>query len=466
MDKDFLLKGETARLLYNRYAQKMPIIDYHCHINPKEIAENRQYTNLYEPWLEGDHYKWRQMRSNGIDESLITGKDTAPYQKFFAYAQTLDKAIGNPIYHWSHLELQRYFDFEGRLGENTAMQVWDDCNAKLGWKTHSVRGLIEQSKVVLIGTTDDPIDSLEYHKAIAADKKFKPKVIPSWRPDKAVNANLSGYTEYISKLSEVSGVEVVDFDTLCLALSNRLDFFCAHGCLASDHGLDGAVYSRTSGGDLNFITKKALYGRDLTEEEVAKYKTELLLFLGREYAKRNIVMQIHFGAMRNTNSKKFAQLGPDTGYDCMGNTVDGLTLTKFLDALESTGELPKTILYSINENDNQMLGTVIGAFQGVGVAGKVQHGSAWWFNDTLEGMERQIKSLANLSLLGNFIGMLTDSRSFLSYTRHEYFRRILCNVIGEWVDNGELPYDTEWLGKIVCDICYYNAKNFFGFDIK
>ena len=461
MDENFLLETETAQALYHNYAKKMPIIDYHCHINPKEIWENRQYANLYEPWLEGDHYKWRQMRTNGTDENLVTNKNSDHYEMFLAFAKTLDKAIGNPLYHWSHLELQKYFDYNGRLGEATAKEVWEKCNVKLSDKSLFVRGIIEQSNVELIGTTDDPIDDLIYHQKIKADKSFKTSVVPSWRPDKAVNINLPTYCDYIKTLSDVSGTQIYDFDSLCKALEIRLDYFKENNCLASDHGLDEVVYERATKNELDAIMKKALNSEPISYQEVKKYKTEVLLYLGKQYAKKDIVMQIHFGAVRNTNTKMFEKLGPDTGYDCMGNTGDAFALTQFLNELEISDKLPKTILYSLNENDNQMLGTVIGAFQSSEVSGKVQHGSAWWFNDTKEGMERQIKSLANLSLLGNFVGMLTDSRSYLSYTRHEYFRRILCNVIGNWVENGELPNDIDWLGKIVEDISYNNAKKFF-----
>ncbi|MFI3205908.1 MAG: glucuronate isomerase [Clostridia bacterium] len=462
MDENFLLETETAKTLYHDYAKNMPIVDYHCHINPKEIYDNRQYSNIYEPWLEGDHYKWRQMRTNATDENFITNKETDAYEKFLAFAKTLDKAIGNPLYHWSHLELQKYFDYDGRLGESTAKEVWDTCNAKLSTPELSVRGIINQSNVALIGTTDDPIDDLYYHKEMKKDDTFKTQIVPSWRPDKAVNVNLPTYKEYITSLSEVAGVEINDFDSLCDAIAIRLDYFKENGCLASDHGLDEAVYIKASKEELNAIMQKAFAGEAISVEETRKYKTEILLFLGRAYAKRNIVMQLHFSAVRNTNSRMFDKLGADTGFDCMGNTIDAFALTAFLNDLESTDELPKTILYSLNEGDNQMLGTVIGAFQSAEVKGKMQHGSAWWFNDTKEGMEKQLKSLANLSLLGNFVGMLTDSRSYLSYTRHEYFRRILCNVIGNWVENGELPNDTEWLGQIVMDISYNNAKEYFG----
>lgn len=464
MDADFLLCSETAKDLYHNHAAKMPIIDYHCHINPAEIANDRRYENIAQPWLQGDHYKWRQMRSNGTPEEQITGS-ASDREKFQAWAETLDKAIGNPIYHWTHLELQRYFDYHGVLGAATAEEVWNRCNEKLAQPDMSVRGLIRQSNVKLICTTDDPIDDLHYHEQLAADKSWEVKVLPAWRPDKAMNIEQAPFADYIAKLAEVSGVEVSDFASLCAAIEKRLDFFGERGCVASDHALDCAFYAPASADELDRILKGALAGGAVSESDMLKYKTEIMLFLARQYAKRGWVMQLHFAAVRNTNKRRFDALGADTGFDCMGNTLDAKALTQFLNALDSTDELPKTVLYSLNENDNQMLGTVLGCFQGAGVAGKLQHGSAWWFNDTKTGMEKQLISLANLSLLGNFIGMLTDSRSYLSYTRHEYFRRILCNLIGSWVESGEFPNDSALLGKLVEDICYNNTKNFFGFEI-
>lgn len=465
MDKDFLLSNETAKVLFHEHAAKMPIIDYHCHINPQEIAEDRQYENIAQPWLQGDHYKWRAMRSNATDEKYVTG-DASDREKFQKWAETLEKAIGNPLYHWTHLELQRYFDYYGSLNGKTAEEVWNLCNKKLAQKDMSVRGIIRRSNVKLICTTDDPVDDLRYHKQLAADKDWEVKVLPAWRPDKATNIEADGYVQYIKTLSEVSGVAINDFDSLCAALSKRLDFFDEMGCVASDHALAKAIYAPASKEDVDALMKKALAGEKLCECDADKYKTALLLFLCREYAKRGWVLQLHYAAVRNNNSRQFAKLGPDTGYDCIGSSLDAASLTAFLDALEKDGLLPKTILYSLNPQDNAMLGTVLGCFQGSEAAGKIQQGSAWWFNDTKNGMETQLKSFADLSLLGNFIGMLTDSRSYLSYTRHEYFRRILCNLIGTWVENGEFPADMDLLGKMVEDICFNNTNNFFGFDVK
>lgn len=464
MDADFLLNNETAKYLFHNHAEKMPVIDYHCHINPAEIAEDRRYDNIAQPWLAGDHYKWRQMRSNGTPENLVTG-NAPDREKFQAWAETLDKAIGNPLYHWSHLELQRYFGYEGALGAANAQEVWDTCNKKLAEPSMSVRGIIEQSNVKLICTTDDPIDDLRYHKQIAADPAISVKVLPAWRPDKAMNIEQKPFAAYIKTLSDVSGVAISDFASLCDALGKRLDYFNEQGCCASDHGLDDAYFAPASDAELDAILKDALAGNPINAENATKYKTAVLLYLARQYAQMGWVMQLHYAAVRNTSDRRFEALGADTGFDCMGNTLDAKALTRFLNALDSTDELPKTVLYSLNYNDTAMLGTVLGCFQGAGVAGKIQHGSAWWFNDTKAGMEHQLISLANLSLLGNFIGMLTDSRSYLSYTRHEYFRRILCNLIGTWVENGEYPDDKALLGKLVEDICYNNTVKFFGFNV-
>ncbi len=462
INENFILRNETAKQLYNDYAKDLPIIDYHCHINPEEIAKNHRFSDVTEVWLGGDHYKWRLIRSNGIAEEEITG-DADPYTKFKKFAEMLPKAIGNPMYHWTHLELKKYFDFDGILNADTAPAVWEKCNALLGQDRMSARGLIESSNVAVIGTTDDPIDDLRWHREIAKDTEFKTKVVPSFRPDKAVNIEKAGFCEYIEKLSKACGYQIKTMTDVKKALSDRLDFFCENGCRASDHGLDYAVYSIKSDAELDEILSRALAGEAVSQTDADAYKTAVLLHLGREYQKKNVVMQLHYGVIRNTNSEKFKTLGPDTGFDCIRDRSSGENLIQLLDAMEREGTLPKTILYSLNPNDNAMLDTFLGAFQGTEAAGKIQHGSAWWFNDTKNGMEEQLKSLASLSLLGNFIGMLTDSRSFLSYTRHDYFRRILCNLIGEWVENGEYPSDQKALKEIIEGICYYNAKKYFGF---
>ena len=460
LGKDFLLNTKTARKLYFEAAADMPIIDYHCHVSPKEIYEDKRFNNITEVWLGGDHYKWRLMRSNGVDEYYITGNAPA-YEKFLKFAEVLPKAIGNPMYHWCHLELKKYFGFDGVLSPKTADEVWALAEEKLQEENMSARGIIEQSNVAFIGTTDDPVDSLEYHKLISEDKSFKTVVAPSFRPDKALNIDKTGWKEYIKTLSIVSGVEICNFETLKEALLLRIEFFAANGCKASDHGLDKMVFVRAEEAALDVIIEKGINGLPVTEKEADALKTELILFCAKQYAKLGWVMQIHYNCLRNPNSKMFQQLGADTGFDIIGPDNGCRKLALLLDTLNKENSLPKTVLYSLDASDNEFLDTLIGAFQGAEIPGKLQHGSAWWFNDNKQGMKDQLISLANLSLLGNFIGMLTDSRSFLSYTRHEYFRRILCALIGEWVENGEYPNDKEQLNAIVKDICYNNAKIYF-----
>ncbi len=463
MDEDFLLNTAAARTLFHDYAEGMPILDYHCHINPREIAEDRKYDNITQLWLGGDHYKWRQMRSNGIDERYITG-DASDYEKFEKWAETLEKAIGNPLYHWSHLELQRYFHYHGVLNRRTAHEVWDLCNRQL--ETLSVRRIIEQSGVTLICTTDDPADSLEWHEKLAADETFHVQVLPAWRPDKAMNIEKPDYPAYLEKLGTAAGTQIHDFVSLIHALCCRLDFFAQHGCSVSDHALDFVMYQPASPEQIEAIFQKRLKGVALSASDVLAFKTAFLQAMGHEYHRRNWVMQLHYGCKRDNNTAAFGAMGPDTGYDCIGDPAPASQTADFLNSLEITGELPKTILYSLNPNDNAANGTIIGCFQNSDAIGKLQFGAAWWFNDHLAGMTDQLTSLANLGLLGNFVGMLTDSRSFISYTRHEYFRRVLCRLIGEWVDNGELPDDYEYLGALVKDISYNNAVRYFGFDLE
>ena len=458
LSKNFLLATETARRLYAEYAKDMPIIDYHCHVSPKEIYEDKKFENITQLWLSGDHYKWRLMRSNGVDEYYITG-DAPEKEKFLKFAEMLPKAIGNPMYHWCHLELKNYFGFEGTLSAKTAEEVWALCNEKL--KNMSVRSIIKDSNVAFIGTTDDPVDSLEYHKLIAEDNSFDTVVAPSFRPDKALNIDKAGWREYIAKLSEVSGIEIVNLDTLKRALSARIEYFDANGCRASDHGLDFMIYAEASSDELDALIGRGIVGEKISVNEAEALKTELLLHCAREYARLGWVMQLHYNCLRNPNTKMFEKLGPDVGFDTIGANNGSSKLAKVLDRLYYEDALPKTIIYSLDPGDNASIDTIIGAFQGTEAKGKIQHGSAWWFNDNKQGMRDQLVSLANLSLLGNFVGMLTDSRSFLSYTRHEYFRRILCALIGEWVENGEYPDDDELLGEIVSGICYYNAKEYF-----
>ena len=460
MDKNFLLNTKTSRKLYFDHASNMPIIDYHCHVSPKEIYEDKHFANITELWLSGDHYKWRLMCSNGVDEYYITGNAT-PYEKFEKFAELLPKAIGNPMYHWCHLELKNYFGYNGVLNGQTAKEVWQLTERKLKEESLGVRDIIRMSNVDFIGTTDDPIDNLEYHKLIAEDNTFDTVVAPSFRPDKALNLDKTGWKEYIQSLSDVSGIEITDLASIKKALTARIEYFNNAGCKASDHGLDKMVYVELDENELDKIVAKALSGKACTDEECEAVKTELLVHCATEYVRLGWVMQLHYNCMRNPNTKAYEALGADTGFDCIGPDSGSRKLAKLLDRLNRTSNLPKTIIYSLDPSDNQFIDTLIGAFQGTEAEGKIQHGSAWWFNDNKQGMRDQLTSLANLSLLGNFVGMLTDSRSFLSYTRHEYFRRILCSLIGEWVENGEYPADLDTLGELVRGICYNNAKKYF-----
>ena len=460
MNEDFLLGTETARELYHRFAKDMPIVDYHCHVSPREIFEDKRFANITEAWLSGDHYKWRLMRSNGVEEAYITG-DASPREKFQAFAETLPKAIGNPMYHWCHLELKTYFGYTGILNGDTAQEVWDLTSKKFREPDMSVRGIIQKSNVAFIGTTDDPADTLEWHQKLAEDDRFPVRVAPSFRPDKALNIDKPGWREYLSRLGEAAGLAIDGIDALERALSLRADFFAAHGCRASDHGLDRTVYVPASREEVDAIVRKGLAGEPVTPREADALKTWLLGFCAGEYVRLNWVMQLHFNCIRNPNSVMFGKLGPDTGYDVIGPHNGAEALVRFLDSLNARESLPRTILYSLDGKDNAFLDTVLGAFQSPEIPGKLQHGSAWWFNDHKQGMREQMESLANLSLLGNFVGMLTDSRSFLSYTRHEYFRRILCGLLGEWVENGEYPGDMDTLGGLVRDISFRNAQRYF-----
>lgn len=467
MDENFLLKTETAKILYHHYAAKMPIIDYHCHVPPKEIAEDKRYANITELWLGGDHYKWRAMRSNGIDEKFITG-DASDYEKFRAWAKTMPKLIGNPLYHWTHLELQRYFGYDGILNEDTCDDVWALCNEILERPDMSARSIIRNSGVKLLCTTDDPIDDLRYHKQLAADDSYDVKVLPAFRPDKGLNVERTGYDAYIASLSEAAGMPITDIASLKAAYVKRLDYFDALGCKTADHGFDEFVpfAQETYPGQADDIFRAAIAGKAATIEEMKIFKTAMMIFFGEQYTKRNWIMQLHFGVLRNVNPVMFRTLGPDTGFDIIGGANCISDIARLLGYLRARDILPRTILYSINPSDNAGLDALIGAFQeNAGGMPRVQHGSAWWFNDNKTGMRAQIKSLANMSVLGNFVGMLTDSRSFVSYPRHEYFRRILCDVIGEWVELGEYPMDIDTLAQMVCDISYNNTKDFFGFEI-
>ena len=462
MDENFLLQNESAKTLYHDYAAKMPIIDYHCHLDPADIARDSSFDNITQLWLGGDHYKWRLMRACGEEERLITG-DGSDYEKFAAFARTLPKAVGNPVYHWAHLELRRYFDCDLTLSPKTADEIWRICNEKIVGSGFTAREIIRRSNVKAIATTDDPIDSLEWHKAIAEDKSFEAKILPAFRPDKAVNIENPGFAEYVAKLGTASGVHIKTLDGLFAALEARLDFFDQMGCLAADHGIDYIPYTDVSEDKAAKLFERALNGEQLTESEVHAYKTTMLLFFGRAYAKRGWVMQLHYGVQRGINVMMTEKLGPNMGYDAISGYDCSHNIVALLNHLEMTGELPKTILYSLNPNDDAMLVSICGCFMGAGTVCKVQHGSAWWFNDTRQGMESQLTNLANKGLLSGFVGMLTDSRSLLSYPRHEYFRRILCNLLGGWVESGEYPVDIETLGGIVEDISFNNTKQYFGF---
>ena len=458
--EDFLLKTQTAKHLYHDVAAKLPIIDYHCHVSPKEIFEDRHFANITEVWLGGDHYKWRLMRGNGIDEYYITG--AAPdREKFQKFAETLPKAIGNPLYHWCHLELKTYFGYEGILNGETAQQVWDLAKEKLAQPDMGVRGLIAKSNVAMIGTTDEPVDDLCWHRKIAEDPTISTVVAPSFRPDKALNLDKPGWREYMDRLGEISGIRIIDLESLRAALGSRIAFFAENGCRASDHGLDYMSFRETTDEELDRIVKNGLSGEKTSVEDAEKLRSALLLFCAGEYVKHNIAMQIHYNCLRNPNSKMLETLGPDTGFDCIGPNNGAAALAKLLDTLYRQDCLPRTVLYSLDAGDNAFLDTLMGAFQGIEIPGKIQHGSAWWFNDNKAGMVEQLTSLGNLGILGNFIGMLTDSRSFLSYTRHEYFRRILCNLIGTWVEEGEYPNSEKDLQQIVSGICFENAKRYF-----
>ena len=462
MNEDFLLESVTARELYHGHAAKMPIIDYHCHVSPQDIAEDVKLRNIAAAWLGGDHYKWRLIRARGVEEKCITG-DTKEREKFQKFAEALPFAIGNPVYHWTHLELRRYFDCDLILCPENADAIWEHCNERLGRDDMSVRSIIRKSEVTHICTTDDPIDSLEWHKQMKEDATWEVKVLPTFRPDKAINIDKPGFVQYIESLSKATGVPIRSIDDLYAALTDRIDFFASLGCVISDHGLDYITWANGCEGKAGKVLEKALGGSMPEINEAEAFKTAMMLFLAQEYAKRGWVMQIHYGAARNVNSTAFKSLGPDTGFDCISGHECSAALYKLLDAINVKSGLPKTILYSLNPNDDAYLASAIGAFQGAGQPGKIQHGSGWWFNDTKTGMISQLTNLANLGVLGGFVGMLTDSRSFLSYTRHEYFRRILCNLIGGWVENGEYPGEMDFLASMVRDISYNNAMKYMGF---
>ncbi|TBR38269.1 glucuronate isomerase [Marinomonas agarivorans] len=469
MCEDFLLSNTSAKQLYHDYAKAMPIYDYHCHLSPKELAENRQFENLSQIWLAGDHYKWRALRTAGVEEEFITG-NANDYDKYMAWANTVPKTIGNPLYHWTHLELRRPFGIKNQLlGPETAETIWHQCNERLATTDFSAQGIMKQMNVVLAGTTDDPIDSLIYHKQLQEQYRQQestsnnlPEVTPSWRPDRVLKIEQTGFTDYINKLAMVTDLDINGFSDLLSALEQRLDYFDAHGCKSADHGMEKVYFAIVPKEKaLDDILHKRLQGSPLTQLEVAQFSTAVHVWLGQQYHKRQWVMQLHIGAQRNNRARMFTTLGRDAGFDSIGDQTYAQPLASLLDVMDQTNELPKTVLYCLNPRDNEMIATMAGNFQGSGIAGKIQFGSGWWFNDQKDGMERQLTQLSQLGLLSQFIGMLTDSRSLLSYTRHEYFRRILCNMIGCWVENGEAPNDIHFLGKMVQDICFNNAKTYF-----
>lgn len=462
LNEDFLLSNEISKKLYSDYAVKMPIIDYHCHIDAKDIAENLPFENITKLWLGGDHYKWRYMRSCGIDEKYITG-DATDEEKFFSWIKALSKAVGNPLYHWSHLELKRYFGFEGYVTADKAEMLWNMCNEKLSDMTP--KSIIENSNVALLCTTDDPADDLHYHDILSGDESFKTKVLPAFRPDNAMNIEKNGYFEYIDRLGRTAGIKVDSFKSLIDALRTRMEYFNAHGCVLADHGLVNVIFSPATNEEIENIFSKRLKGDIPTEAEQDKFRFAFLKAVHREYVRLDWTSQIHFGCKRDNNFKFFNSIGANTGFDCIENNNSSTELSDFLNNLNSNDALPRMILYSLNPEDNAPLATVIGCFQNSSAAGKMQLGSAWWFNDHKAGMLDQISTLASYGNLSTFAGMLTDSRSFVSYTRHEYFRRILCDYLGTLVQNGEFPEDYDILGEIVEDISFNNAKRYFRFEL-
>jgi len=462
MGKNFLLETKTAKELYHTHAAKMPIFDYHCHISPKEIADNKQFENITQIWLYGDHYKWRAMRTNGVDEKYCTGNAT-DWEKFQKWAETVPYTFRNPLYHWTHLELKKFFGITKVLGPDTAKEIWDECNAKLQTPEYSCRNIIKMANVHTICTTDDPVDSLEHHRRIKADG-FEVAVLPAWRPDKAMMADDPAFfNDYVDKLEEAAAENINTFDDFMDALDSRHQFFHDNGCRLSDHGLEAPFAENYSEEEIKTIFLKVRGGNQLSFEEIQKFKSCMLYEFGIMDHSRGWTQQFHLGALRNNNSRLFKTLGPDTGFDSIGDFEQGRPLSKFLDRLDSENQLAKTILYNLNPRDNELIATMLGNFQDGSVPGKIQFGSGWWFLDQKDGMIKQINALSNLGLLSRFVGMLTDSRSFLSYTRHEYFRRTLCNLIGNDVEKGELPNNMKLLGKMVENISFNNAKEYFNF---
>jgi glucuronate isomerase len=464
---NFILQNKTAQDLYHQYAKNMPIYDYHCHLSPKDIAENRKFNNITELWLEGDHYKWRAMRANGIDEKYVTG-DADPKEKFAAWAKTVPYTLGNALYHWTHIELKKYFGIEELLNEETYEEIWNRCNELLQGDDYSVREIIKRSNVKVICTTDDPVDDLHYHEQIANLPDFDVTVLPTFRPDKGLEINKDTFVPFVKELEKVTNRSFASFEEYVSALEERVQYFHEKGCRLSDHGISEIPFATYEQNELDAIFKAGLSGQAVSVEDENKFKTAILMVLAKAYKEREWAMQIHFGAIRNNNTKMFKKLGPDAGFDSISDQGEvAAPLNALLDAFEQADSLPRTILYNLNPIYNELIGTTIQNFQAeAGIAGRIQFGSGWWFNDTKPGMIRQLTALADQALLPHFVGMLTDSRSFISYSRHEYFRRILCNLIGTWVEDGEIPNDPKLLQMTVENICYNNAKNYFSIDVK
>ncbi len=464
LDDNFVLQNETAKYLYHQHAARQPIIDYHCHLDPKLIAEDYRFDNLGELWLGGDHYKWRAMRTNGMDERYCTGKETSDWEKFEKWAETVPYTMRNPLYHWTHLELKTAFGITELLNPETARAIYDECTAKLRTPEFSARSLMKHYNVEVVCTTDDPADSLEHHLALK-NEGFEIKVLPTWRPDKAMAVeNPTNYRSYIEKLSQASGITINKFADLIDALRSRHDFFASVGCKLSDHGIEEFYAEDYTANEIEAIFNKVYGNKALSKEEIVKFKSAMLYEGAIMDWEKGWTQQFHYGAIRDNNTRLFRKLGPDTGFDSIGDFTVAKAMSKFLNRLDIDNRLTKTIIYNLNPRDNDLVATMIGNFQDGSIAGKIQFGSGWWFLDQKNGMEAQINSLSNLGLLSRFVGMLTDSRSFLSYPRHEYFRRILCNLIGTDVENGLLPASQlDFLGKMVEGVSYYNAKNFFKF---
>jgi glucuronate isomerase len=462
LDDNFLLPNKSAERLYHYYARQMPIIDYHCHLPPDQIAQDTRFENLTQIWLYGDHYKWRALRANGVNEAYITGHKS-DFEKFEKWADTIPYTLRNPLYHWTHLELQRYFGIHDILNPSTAKKIYDDCTAQLQTPEFSVRNLLTRMNVETVGTTDDPLDNLEYHQQIKQDG-FSVKILPAYRPDKAMNADdIEALNIYINKLEQVVSTDIADYDTYLQGLKRRHDYFAENGCCLSDHGLEHIYAEDYTEEEIRSIFKKIRTNHPLLPLEILKFKSAMLFEFALWDHEKGWVQQYHLGALRNNNARAFRTIGPDTGFDSIGDFSQAKALSRFLNKLDSEDRLAKTIVYNLNPVDNEMMAAMVGNFNDGSVAGKVQFGSAWWFNDQKDGMTRQINALSNMGLLSRMVGMLTDSRSFMSFPRHEYFRRLLCSILGEDIEKGELPADFEWTGKIVQDICYNNAKEYFNF---